>query len=285
MGIPVTGVALDGPEWGDPQYYNLFDAFGSPATNFPANTMTGAYFKHYGVTKLATVSIGASPSSTGNAKAIAESAEKAGIKVPIQDSIAATDSDFTSLALEMKSQGVNGIATEITTNQNVAIMGDVKTQGIDLKGTWFQGLYSQAILDDPASATAMEGTNSVAQFQPEDIKNDATKTFMSALKTVGYNKPNPIEGQTFGYFTALAAIEGLRVAGKNPTWGSFITNLRKVTNFTAGGLVAPVTFAKFGYTDPASGGNCIWTTTLSGGAWKPVQPAKYCGKLIPGTGS
>ena len=58
----------------------------------------------------------------------------------------------------------------------------------------------------------MEGTNSVAQFQPEDIKNDATKTFMSALKTVGYNKPNPIEGQTFGYFTALAAIEGLRVA-------------------------------------------------------------------------
>ena len=141
LGIPVTGVALDGPEWGDPQHYNLFDAFGSPATNFPANTMTGAYFKHYGVTKLATVSIGASPSSTGNAKAIAESAEKAGIKVPIQDSIAATDSDFTSLALEMKSQGVNGIATEITTNENVAIMGDVKTQGIDLKGTWFQGLY------------------------------------------------------------------------------------------------------------------------------------------------
>ena len=58
------------------------------------------------------------------------------------------------------------------------------------------------------------------------------------MATVGYHKPNPEEGQTFGYFAADLMAEGLKGAGKNPTWGSFITNLRAVKNYDAHGGLA-----------------------------------------------
>lgn len=284
-GIPVCGVGLDGPEWGTSKNYNLFDPWGSVALGYPTFTTAGKYFKSLGVTKLAIVGYSNAPASKGNASALGASAEAAGIQVPIKDldqPIGSTD--YTSLALEMKQDGVNGIATEIVTASNVAIMKALKAQGVNLKGTWFQGAYSQDTLETPSALAAFTGIDAVGQFQNADLKTPATKAMMAALATTGYHKPNPEEGQSFGYFPALACIKGLQVAGKNPTWGSFIKNLRKVKGFTSGGLVAPVDFDKFAYYDPSAGGNCVWVSVLTNGAWKPLNKhPEFCGKRIPGT--
>jgi hypothetical protein len=46
-------------------------------------------------------------------------------------------------------------------------------------------------------------------------------------------------------------VQGLQVAGKNPTRASFITNLRKVTNWTDSGLATgPINFVHFGQNPP-----------------------------------
>ncbi len=46
-----------------------------------------------------------------------------------------------------------------------------------------------------------------------------------------------------GWLGAQAFLKGLEVAGKNPTRESFITNLRQVHNYDAGGLEAPFDYS------------------------------------------
>ena len=59
-----------------------------------------------------------------------------------------------------------------------------------------------------------------------------------------YSGGLPDLGAASGWESANLVVEGLQVAGKNPTRQSLMTNLRKVTNWTDDGLLAaPVTFA------------------------------------------
>ncbi len=79
--------------------------------------------------------------------------------------------------------------------------------------------------------------------------NAATSTMMSTLKKYdsGYSGGIPDFGLYGSYLSADLAIKGLSVAGKNPTRSSFITNLRKVGSYNAGGILPyPVTFQHFG---------------------------------------
>ncbi|HEX2743106.1 MAG TPA: hypothetical protein VHN16_01720 [Streptosporangiaceae bacterium] len=57
-----------------------------------------------------------------------------------------------------------------------------------------------------------------AGYQPSSLNTTATKALMSALKTyAGWTKPYLSAGMEWGWFTADTAIEGLKVAGANPT--------------------------------------------------------------------
>jgi hypothetical protein len=115
---------------------------------------------------------------------------------------------------------------------------------------------------------------------------------MSALaKYADYHAANPTEGQMYGWFTAQAMIEGLKVAGKNPTWGSFITNLRKVTNYTANGALAAINFSKFGNVDEAAAGgsgsgkglSCWYQSVVKGNQFVALSAQPFCGTQVPGS--
>lgn len=57
---------------------------------------------------------------------------------------------------------------------------------------------------------------------------------------------------TAAYLGAVLMVEGLQVAGHNPTRQSFITNLTKVTNWNALGLLPQgVGFNHFGTSEPS----------------------------------
>ena len=72
--------------------------------------------------------------------------------------------------------------------------------------------------------------------------------------------------------------EGLEVAGKNPTWESFITNLRNVHDFDAGGLEPA-----FDYTQvPKVGQKCWYFVTIHKGKFVPDGKTPKCGKIITG---
>jgi hypothetical protein len=79
-------------------------------------------------------------------------------------------------------------------------------------------------------------------------------------------------------------VEGLKLAGTNPTRQSFITNLRKLTGWTDNGLaLSPVNFKDFGQA-PAT--ECATYVQFENGKYVayPRNGKPFCGKLIPGSG-
>jgi branched-chain amino acid transport system substrate-binding protein len=284
-GIPVSGDGL-GPEYGSKSNYNLFDVTGSPAVNYPAFTSYGKFLKKYGVTKLGVVGAADTAVSQDQANALSASAKHYGIPTVVKDfNQQLGGTDYTATALAMKNAGVNGVALYQVTSSDVAVITALKQQGVKLKAEYISAGYSQAILDDPATESALQGVMLNSSQQPSDLNTSATKNFMSALaKYANYHEANPQEGQVFGWMTAETFIKGMQVAGKNPTWGSFIQNLRKVPNWTINGLLGgPVNFAKFNYYDSTVGANCWYQSVVKGDAFYPLTTTPFCGQQIPNT--
>jgi hypothetical protein len=85
------------------------------------------------------------------------------------------------------------------------------------------------------------------------------------------------------YLGADLMIKGLQVAGQNPTRQSFMTNLRQVTNYTAGGILpSPVSFANFGTAAMLPATSCEYIVQLQGSKFILANNGQaLCGKLVP----
>ena len=283
--VPVVGDGIDGPEWNSSQYPNMFAAFGSTDDAYPSYTGMPAFFKSQGGTSYCGVGYNA-PSTVGNGAAMAGSMKAAGVPVPYTNfGIAAGNANFTSIALAIKQAKCDVLGSQMTLGDTLNLISALKNANVSLKATFIQGGYGEDLLQQSSSLSAAQGVDMAAGFEPSSLNTTATKWMMSALKTyAGWTKPYPAAGMEWGWFTADTAIEGLKVAGANPTQQSFITNLRKVTSFNHEGLTCPVNYSVFGNTNQQFPGNCTWMVKVEGNQFvsltgaSPVQVA-----TIPGT--
>ena len=283
--VPVVGDGIDGPEWNSSQYPNMFAAFGSTDDSYPSYTGMPAFFKAQGGTSYCGVGYNA-PSTVGNGAAMAGSMKAAGVPVPYTNfGIAAGNANFTSVALAIKQAKCDVLGSQMTLGDTLNLITALKNANVSLKATFIQGGYGEDLLQQSSSLSAAQGVDMAAGFEPSSLNTTATKWMMSALKTyAGWTKPYPAAGMEWGWFTADTAIEGLKVAGANPTQQSFITNLRKVSSFNHEGLTCPVNYSVFGNTNQQFPGNCTWMVKVEGNQFvsltgaSPVQVA-----TIPGT--
>jgi branched-chain amino acid transport system substrate-binding protein len=283
--VPVVGDGIDGPEWNSSQYPNMFAAFGSTDDSYPSYTGMPAFFKSQGGTSYCGVGYNA-PSTVGNGAAMAGSMKQAGVPVPYTNfGIAAGNANFTSIALAIKQAKCNVLGSQMTLGDTLNLITALRNANVSLKATFIQGGYGPDLLDQPSSLSAAQGVDMAAGFAPSSLNTTATKSMMSALKTyAGWTKPYPAAGVEWGWFTADTAIEGLKVAGANPTQQSFITNLRKVTSFTHEGLTCPVNYSVFSNTNQQFPGNCTWMVKVEGSQFVSLtgtSPIKIV--TIPGT--
>jgi branched-chain amino acid transport system substrate-binding protein len=263
--VPVVCDGIDGPEWNSSQYPNMFAAFGSTDDSYPSYTGMPAFFKAQGGTSYCGVGYNA-PSTVGNGAAMAGSMKASGVPVPYTNfGIAAGAANFTSIALAIKQAKCNVLGSQMTLGDTLNLITALRNANVSLKATFIQGGYGQDLLDQPSSLSAAQGVDMAAGYEPSSLNTSATKWMMSALKTyAGWTKPYPAAGMEWGWFTADTAIEGLKVAGANPTQQSFITNLRKVTSFNHEGLTCPVDYSVFSNTNQQFPGNCTWMVKVEG---------------------
>ena len=283
--VPVVGDGIDGPEWNSSQYPNMFAAFGSTDDSYPSYTGMAAFFKSQGGTSFCGVGYNA-PSTVGNGEAMVGSEKAAHVPVPYTNyGIAAGNTNFTSVALSIKQSGCNILGSQMTLGDTLNLITALKNANVSLKATFIQGGYGQDLLDQPSSLAAAQGVDMAAGYEPSSLNTSATKALMSALKTyAGWTKPYPSAGMEWGWFTADTAIEGLKVAGANPTQQGFISNLRKVTSFTHNGLTCPVDYAVFGNTNQQFPGNCTWMVKVEGSQFVSLTGASPIKVVtIPGT--
>jgi branched-chain amino acid transport system substrate-binding protein len=155
-----------------------------------------------------------------------------------------------------------------------------------LKGVLDQGGYGQALLDDSTELQAAQGATVESYAEPVELHTHATEAFQAALSKYEHVSGIPNGGTYQGWIAMDAIIAGLKAAGSNPTKASFITAMRKITNYTAGGLLAsPTNFSVFGNGDPsADGAKCWYAAKVTGSTFAPVNNGKpVCGTIIPGT--
>jgi branched-chain amino acid transport system substrate-binding protein len=283
--VPVVGDGIDGPEWNSSQYPNMFAAFGSTDDSYPSYTGVPAFFKSQGGSSYCGVGYNA-PSTVGNGEAMVGSMKAAQIPVPYTNfGIAPGNANFTSIALSIKQSGCNILGSQMTLGDTLTLITALKNANVPLKATFIQGGYGQDLLDQPSSLSSAQGVDMAAGYQPSSLNTSATQSLMAALKTyAGWTKPYPAAGMEWGWFTADTAIEGLKVAGANPTQQSFISNLRKVTSFDHGGLTCPVNYAVFGDTNQQFPGNCTWMVKVEGSQFVSLTgPSPIKIVTIPGT--
>ena len=159
--VPVTGAGIDGPEWGQQPYTNMF-SFG-PATYTPFGgkyytyDSVAMFLKSLGVTKLAAFSYGISESSIQSNKSTLQAAAAYGISNCYEDnSVGFGQVAFTTESLAVQRAGCNGIISTMVDASDVGFSAALKEAGVSAKQFYYTG-YDQSVLDDSNASTALDG--------------------------------------------------------------------------------------------------------------------------------
>jgi branched-chain amino acid transport system substrate-binding protein len=286
-GIPVTGGAFDGSEWGTQPNTNMFPS-DTENTNpqIPWTKGTGEFFKSHGGTNLATYGYGISPSSTHATYATAKSAQAAGMKVGVMDvSVQFGTESFGTEALAAKSANIDSFSSQMDVNSNLALLAAMEQNGLHPKVVSFATGYQDSLPGSNVWSTA-QGVYFGTALRPFNVPLNAGTSTMKAtmMKYGGYtSKSFPDLGQYESYLGADLMIQGLEMAGANPTSASTITALRSSSYNGDGILPVTLDYAKnFGYNTLQA---CAWYELAGKTGFTATSETPSCSTYIPGSTS
>ena len=290
-GVPVTGAAFDGPEWGQKPYTNMFSYI--PVTETPFNGQVhnydywGPFMKSVGITKLAGLAYGISPSAKAAIATTLASANQHGIPTCYADnSVPFGGVDFTADALAIRSAGCNGVVMALVDSSDVAVAQALKNGGVKAKPFLSGTGYDQAVAASPSSMTALEGgyADATVNFT---TPNSATQAMVAALKKYDkqYHGGVPDFGTTVAYLATDLMIKGMQAAGKNLTQSGFISAMyNKVKTYDAGGILASAntySLKTFGTVDMLPKTACTYWIGIQNGKYVTANGGKPgCGGLV-----
>ena len=220
QGMPVTGTAFDGPEWGMEPYSNMFSA------NPPASTPYNGRALHLGLhrevlqadrgdqagrLRLRDLAIG-DQRHQGHLRGSAPSGVSqcyANYSVPFGTV------DFTADALALKSAGCNGAVTAFVDSSDLAFATSVRQSGNPVKILNYTG-YDQQTLATAATRAAYNGVYFSNQILFDKSNPAIAQMYANMEKYIPHFNPNTIPdfGLFGGYLTADLMIKGLEVAGQ-----------------------------------------------------------------------
>lgn len=281
-GVPVIGVAEDGPEWIAAK--NMFSVFG-PLNATEVTTTFGKFFKMEGANNLASLGYSVSPLSSEETKGIADSVKKAGLKVGYENAAFPFGStNVGPVALAMKNAGVDAFTAETDPNTAFALLSALRQEGdhvkVALQATGYGGDLTQA---GPGALTAAEGVYFLSPWEPLEMHNAATAEFKKALQSAGVTG-DPTYAEYAGYTSVALFLAALKDAPANPTSAQLISALGKVKNYSGAGLLGTHGFnlsQRSGFVTGPS--NCFYVTRYSSGKFLLVPGADpICGSIIKG---
>jgi ABC-type branched-subunit amino acid transport system substrate-binding protein len=259
-GMPVIGPGVDGQEWGQQPYTNMFSTSQVAAT-MPTYAVSPQGWN--GAKSLAVFGYAISPSSTAAAKNFARAADQAGLSVNyLNTSLPFGTVNVTAIVLAMKAKNIDGMYLPLDISTNLALITGARQAGITMKAVVSATGYGQSLLDQPGAVQEAQGVTFGTAGVPVELKTTATLAFQKALAAYAHFTGIPGYNYYTGWEVADLTVKAIEAGGANPTHQSIITNLRKVTNYTADGLLpTPVNFPDFG--QPANP-ECGYSTILQG---------------------
>jgi branched-chain amino acid transport system substrate-binding protein len=286
QGVPVVGASVDGPEWGEQPNTNMFsiaDLYSTTPFNgyYYTYSSSGAELKALHVTKLAQIVFNIS-SAINAANTIFAQAKSYGVSKCL-DALLPSSGNLNPAILQIKKLGCNGVEVLSVLSTCTTVAEDLKQANVNAKLICATS-YDQSLLDQPSALAAMQGTytgaaiNVLAKNPPPPVK-----LFLDRLKKyTSFAGGIPSLNIENSYLAADVMINGLEHAGADPTRTAFISNLRKVSNYTAEGLLStPIIFSHFGTLGMFPKKACGPLLEIKGKDFVPA--VNVCGSLVKGS--
>ena len=237
-GVPNVAVTLDTATGNLPNSFSPQPASGGwqlgPITYFknryPADiTHTGALIADV-------------PSAVSKWVAERAAMESIGYKVVYDPQFGITQTDFTQYVVSMRNAGVKILFLEqMPENYAAAVVKALNQQDYHPAVVFGASTYSEALVPNSGGASAIDG-GFLAQATSLYLGEDATaipavNTFLTWIQKVSPGFKADLY-TLYGWTSAELFTQALEAAGPNPTRGSVLEQLRKVTSFNAGNLLA-----------------------------------------------
>lgn len=276
-GIPVVDDGF-APGWIDKP--TLFSPVGDVSTHLSDVWLT--VLKHFGhATKVAVIG---SSLETGDLKLLAKSGPDVGVKVVMTDLSepeTLTSAQALTLAEQIKSSGANGVSVigVLAINQ---LQADLNQLGVKVT------VADPVFESDAQFGKTIDGELFAEDWASPYVKNNAgIKAYLAAMKSAGYGSVAYSAGfAPFRYAQAEMLVqEGLKKAGAPFSHKAVIKALSGVKNWTANGILAPVSFPQF----QQVGIHCLSVMKVVNGKWVPETNGNHpfvCGgpsTKTPGT--
>jgi len=197
--------------------------------------------------------------------------EHVGYKVAYVDEVSPLASDFTTDVIDMRNKGVNAVDLTALDWQDAAIfVGDAAAQNWH-PGLIFSGgpVYADQFISHaggPADTNGILVGQTQALYLGQDAAHvPAVHQFLSYVKKVNATW-TPDLYTLYGWASAALFVQALRAAGAHPTRGAVLAQLKKITSFDAGGLIAPA--------DPAAKkpSHCFVMMKIQNGTFHRIEP-------------
>lgn len=266
--VPTFGMDIN-TQWNYAK--NLFGQDGS-YLSFAAPQVEVAYLaQQVHATKAAVFAYSVAQSQQGCQGAI-NGLKEFGIQIVEQDiNIPPPAVDLTADAQRAKASGAQFIVSCMDLSGNLVLSQALHQIGLgQVTQYWLDG-YDQSALDNPANNELMQGVYLVLQHAPFSVGITDPQSYPGMalyLKELNKYFPNaqPSEASLDGWINADLFVKGLKLAGKNPTREKLINAINSITNFTAGGILAPVNWTQ---AHSSAGMTCISYVQVQGDQFVP----------------
>ncbi|SNQ47966.1 ABC-type branched-chain amino acid transport system, periplasmic component [Frankia canadensis] len=236
-GIPVGGLSI-GDAWS--KHPNMFSI---GATTVSAIDLFGNFLKSEGATRAAVVGTALS-AGTGDVTAVmTRSIQAAGISVVDSIGYTAGADNPATVAQRVAASGADTLMLLVSGSDLPTILTAVRAAAPKVRVIMSLAGYDRQLLAQ--AGPAMAGTVIPVFYRPFEAGGPAIDTFRQAMVTYAPQFPNPEQQLALiSYIDTDLFLRGIEAAGPCPTRQAFMTGLRAVTNYDAGGLIAPLNIAR-----------------------------------------
>jgi ABC-type branched-subunit amino acid transport system substrate-binding protein len=192
--------------------------------------------------------------------------ERVGINPVVKAEVSVTETNYSGLAAQIKDKGVDVVMTTLEVAGMASLAKALKQQGYQPKvANYGTQAYGKQFIDRARDAAEGVTLNVAYDIFEGRANNKAMDTFLTWFARTAPG----VEPDFFAILAWTASdlfVQALRAAGGAPTRDKVLAELKKITKFDAGGILAPI--------DPAgkNWAKCFVVVRVVNQKWQRVEP-------------
>ena len=271
---PTYGYNVSG-NWAGPS--NLFAAGGSTQDYHAIAPPVAYLMKRAHANSVALISYGPGiPASYPACSTLGQDLKAAGINVSYEDLDASLGGAFTPAAQQIAAHHSSFLVSCMEDSDDITLARTLQQYGVRIGQLWLNG-YDQQLLNQYRSLmqNVYIDANGFVPFSAPTNFPGVYPGMHQYLTTMKKDEPSYVTNQLAmqGWQSAALFVQGLKLAGPHPTPQTVIADTNRLTDFTAGGVSAPVNWTTAHTTQ--SFPLCSSFVQVKGTSFEPVTPTGH----------